>query len=75
MTTGIEPGFCAVGHLYRGWAIDFEYGWYTAVGPNYEAEPDGEGGWTSNDEHTSARTLKELQFEIDAILDDDETPS
>ena len=58
MTTSIPP--------YRGWDIEWAYGYYHATGPNYDASTDGpEGSWIDNGERTSARTLLDLYLEID----------
>lgn len=55
---------------YKGWSISWDYGRYTATGPNYEAEPDGEGGWQDNGHRAEARNIHELHEEIDALIED-----
>lgn len=68
MTTTQDP------HHYRGWTIDFEYGYYIAIGPNYEpgGEPDEDGRPTGHplDERVEARTREDLLLEIDAFIEE-----
>lgn len=53
-------------NTYRGWTIDWEYGYFTAVHDNYDAEYVGpEDGWVDNGLRASARTLADLLMEID----------
>lgn len=52
---------------YRGWNIDFEYGYHTAVHDDYDASWEGEeDGWVDNGLRLSERTLEDLITEIDA---------
>lgn len=54
---------------YRGWSISWDYGYFTATGPNYDASWEGEeDGWVDNGERVSARTLPDLYEEIDERL-------
>jgi hypothetical protein len=54
---------------YRGWAISWDYGCYTATSPDYDASWEGEeDGWVDNGLRTSARTLSDIYAEVDAIL-------
>jgi hypothetical protein len=54
---------------YRGWLIFWDYGQFTATGPNYGASYEGpEIGWVENGEIVSARTREALLGEIDAWL-------
>ena len=56
---------------YRGWAVSFDYGRYTAISPDYDASWEGpEDGWVSNGLHAEGRTLDELYSEVDAILEE-----
>ncbi len=56
---------------YRGWAISFDYGFYTATGPDYEASYEGpEDGWVDNGQHIEARNLEDLRAEVDAWFDE-----
>jgi len=53
---------------YRGWSISWDYGYWNATGPNYDASWEGEeDGWVSNGEHVTARTREGLIEEIDAF--------
>lgn len=52
---------------YRSWAITWDYGYYTATGPDYEAWTEGEGEWVDNGWRCSERTLPELYAQIDLI--------
>lgn len=54
---------------YRGWSITFDYGYFNATGPNYDASWEGEeDGWVSNGEQVSARTRDDLIEMIDDYL-------
>lgn len=56
---------------YRGWSISFDYGYFNAFGPNYDASWEGEeDGWVGNGEHVTARTREGLIEEIDARLEE-----
>ena len=53
--------------LHRGWEITWDYGFYTATGPDYDASYEGEeDGWIDNGHRVSARTRDGLIEEIDA---------
>lgn len=55
---------------YRGWTISFDYGRYTAIGPNYDASYEGEeDGWVDNGEKAESRTIEGLHAEIDEWFD------
>lgn len=59
----------AINPPYRGWTIAWDYGRYTATGPNYDASWEGEeDGWVDNGEHVESRTLEGIYAEIDAVL-------
>lgn len=67
----VPPGKSLVGQKYKGWDIDWEYGWYTATGPNYDASYEGpEDGWVSNGHRVQARTITDLFFEVDDFLEE-----
>lgn len=57
---------------YRGWTIDFDYGYYSATGPGYEpsgVDEDGRLYNTVDDQHVGGcRTLGDLLLEIDAWI-------
>lgn len=54
---------------YRGWEITWEYGYYYATGPNYDASWEGEeDGWVDNGERVSSRTSNGIHDEIDAYI-------
>lgn len=56
---------------YRGWSISWDYGYFTATGPNYDASWEGEeDGWVDNGERCSARTWGQLRGAIDAYIDE-----
>jgi hypothetical protein len=56
----------AKSETYRGWVISFEYGYYYATSPNYDASWEGEeDGWVDNGEWVSARTIDDLHAEVD----------
>jgi hypothetical protein len=58
---------------YRGWSLDFEYGYHTALHDNYDASWEGEeDGWVDNNLRLTERTLPDLITEID--LHDESTP-
>jgi hypothetical protein len=61
---------------YRGWAISWGYGRYTAISPNYDASWEGdEDGWVSNGQCVEARTLEGVHAEIDTWLEENEPAS
>ena len=56
---------------YRGWAITWDYGYYTAISPNYDASWEGdEDGWVDNGEKCSERTLEDLKNSVDELIQD-----
>jgi hypothetical protein len=56
---------------YRGWSISWDYGYYTATSPDYDASWEGEeDGWVDNGLRTSGRTLADLYAEVDAFLEE-----
>lgn len=56
---------------YRGWSIDWNYGEYSATGPNYDASWEGpEDGWVDNGERVFAKTLPDLRDEVDAYIEE-----
>jgi len=53
-------------NTYRGWTLDFEYGYHTATHDNYDASWEGEeDGWVDNGLKLTERTLEALITEID----------
>lgn len=51
---------------YRGWTIEFDYGYWTAISDDYDASYEGpEDGWIDNGLRLSERTLADLITEID----------
>lgn len=60
---------------YRGWAITWDYGFYTGTGPDYDASYEGEeDGWVDNGQRVSARTREGVIEEIDAWFAERELP-
>lgn len=56
---------------YREWVIGFDYGWWNATGPDYDASWEGEEeGWIDNGHHVTARTRPDLIDEIDAWFEE-----
>jgi hypothetical protein len=56
---------------YRGWAVTWDYGYYSATSPDYEASWEGEeDGWVDNGLRVSARTIDDLHTEVDAYLEE-----
>lgn len=56
---------------YKGWTITWDYGQFWAISPDYDASYEGpEEGWVDNGLRTSAKTLLDLYYEIDAILEE-----
>lgn len=56
---------------YRGWTISWDYGEYSATGPNYDASWEGpEDGWVDNGERVFAKELVDLYAEVDAFLEE-----
>lgn len=52
------------------WKFGFEYGMYTAVHDNFEADWQGEeDGWVGNGLSTDARTVEGLRDEVLEIID------
>jgi hypothetical protein len=57
--------------MYRGWEITWDYGHFTATGPDYDASWEGEeDGWVDNGHRVSARTRDDLIAEVDAWFED-----
>lgn len=57
--------------VYRGWSVGFEYGWFSAVHPEYEASYEGsEDGWVGSHPILSGRTREEMQAEVDAWFEE-----
>jgi hypothetical protein len=51
---------------YRGWAISWEYGYFYATSPDYDASWEGEeDGWVDNGLRVSGRTVDDLHTEVD----------
>lgn len=56
---------------YRGWTITWDYGRFTATGPNYDASWEGEeDGFVDNGEKVDARNRPDLIEEIDAWIEE-----
>lgn len=56
---------------YRGWAVSWEYGYYTATSPDYDASWEGEeDGWVDNGQRVIARTLDDLHTKVDAYIEE-----
>jgi hypothetical protein len=56
---------------YRGWSISWDYGSYTATGPDYDCSWEGpEDGWVDNGQMISCRDRDGLIEEIDAWLEE-----
>jgi hypothetical protein len=56
--------------FHRGWSITWDYGFYTATSPDYDASYEGEeDGWVDNGQRVQARTRDDLIIEIDAYLE------
>lgn len=56
---------------HRGWAVTWDYGFYTATGPNYDASWEGEeDGWVDNGHRVTARTREALIEEVDAWFEE-----
>lgn len=56
---------------YRGWSIDWDYGRFTATGPNYDASWEGEeDGWVASGGSVEERTREGLIAEIDAWIEE-----
>lgn len=52
---------------YRGWTISFDYGFYTGISPDYDAELTSDG-WEDNGLLVRERTFAELCTAIDDKL-------
>lgn len=56
---------------YRGWSITWDYGEFSATNPNYDASYEGpEDGWVDNGQRVFARTIEDLETEVDAWLEE-----
>lgn len=56
---------------HRGWIIAWDYGQFSATGPDYDASYEGEeDGWVDNGHRVFARTRDGLIEEIDAWFED-----
>lgn len=61
---------------YRGWRLDFEYGYHTATHPDFDASWEGEeDGWVGSHPTLTARTQRDLFAEIDAWFEEHPEPS
>jgi hypothetical protein len=55
----------------RGWAVTWDYGYYTATSPDYDASYEGpEDGWVDNGLRVTGRTLDDLHSEVDGWFED-----
>lgn len=61
---------------YLGWSIEWDYGWYRAVGPDYEPDYNSEDGWYNppNAQVVTERTLWDLHQEIENWYLDQDLP-
>ena len=51
---------------YRGWAVTWDYGYFTATSPDYDASWEGEeDGWVDNGLRRQGRTMDDLHAEVD----------
>lgn len=58
---------------YRGWSISWDYGEYSATGPDYDASWEGEeDGWVDNGQRVFARTYHSVCAEVDAWIEEHE---
>ncbi len=58
---------------YRGWLLDFEYGYHTATHPEFEASYEGpEDGWVGSHPTLAGRTLDDLKAEVDAWIEEND---
>ncbi len=56
---------------HRGWSIEWDYGYFTATSPDYDASWEGEeDGWVDNGLKAAAATREELIEEIDRLQDE-----
>ena len=56
---------------HRGWRIEWDYGQFSATGPDYDASWEGEeDGWVDNGHRVFARTREDLIEEIDAWFEE-----
>jgi len=56
---------------YRGWSISWDYGRFTATGPNYDVSWEGEeDGWVATGGAVEASTREALIEEIDAWIEE-----
>ena len=56
---------------YRGWRIEWDYGQFSATGPDYDASwEDEEDGWKDNGHRVFARTRADLKEEVDAWFEE-----
>lgn len=56
---------------HRGWTITWDYGHYTATGPDYDASWEGEeDGWVDNGHRVSSRTREGVIEEIDTWIEE-----
>ena len=61
----------AVTPTYRGWLLDFEYGFHVATHPDFDASYEGpEDGWVGSHPKLQGRTPDDLRAEIDAWFEE-----
>ena len=59
--------------LHRSWVITWDYGEWSAIGPNYDCDWQGEeDGWVSNGEQVFSKTYDGLIQEIDDWIEQTE---
>ena len=64
-----DPTIEQVKAAFPDWRICFEYGYWTAVHDDFEADWQGEeDGWVGNGLNTSGRTPADLAAEIECII-------
>lgn len=72
LVTPAEP--ITAERLYRGWEVTWDYGYFTATGPDYDASWEGEeDGWVDNGHRVTARTRADLEAEVDAWFAEQES--
>jgi hypothetical protein len=58
---------------YRGWQVSFDYGYFNATHPDFEADWQGEeDGWVGSHPTLSGRTRADMEAEVDAWFEDNQ---
>jgi hypothetical protein len=59
---------------YRGWSVSFDYGYWNATHPDFEADWQGEeDGWVGSHPTLSGRTRADMEAEVDAWIEEHST--